>query len=371
MMRVDDELDETWVFADQCAAAGDPRAELLALELAAEHASTSEEARRLNREAQRIRDAHEALAWPLPLRETHVESRAGFVVRGSLDQLANDGVDPALWLSARRLDFHAARAEDHAPTLARAWRAGLRLDELQFAGRATSGPPTELGPLIRAALEAPREPLCDLYVGGEARGIEGLARLEDLRRLGVHSHLSPEQLTALEPLALEHLLIRSDEIDPRIPTLFGDTLQSVTLYALDLLYGPLSPPVLLTSLPRLRRLVVGSPCPGLATPLAQLDRLEVLKIKTLTDPGVIEALSRLHLGELHVDQDLSAASFSALAEVSVAVPPPPRRPLAAEQWAGAEHAPRHPGRPTGPRRIPQGKWRSDLGAPVRAGRGAA
>lgn len=45
-------VSETEVFADQLQARGDPRGELLSLELAAERTPSCAEARRLNREAQ-------------------------------------------------------------------------------------------------------------------------------------------------------------------------------------------------------------------------------------------------------------------------------------------------------------------------------
>ncbi|HVI01293.1 MAG TPA: hypothetical protein VM869_21395, partial [Enhygromyxa sp.] len=63
----DPDLNEVEVFADELQARGDPRGELLALELASERATSSDEARRLNREAQRIRNAHRELVWPSAL----------------------------------------------------------------------------------------------------------------------------------------------------------------------------------------------------------------------------------------------------------------------------------------------------------------
>ncbi len=70
------------VFADASMQAGDPRGELLALELAASNTRDPIRARRIHRAAQVVRDRNAELAWPdLPeLERTALRVRSGFVL---------------------------------------------------------------------------------------------------------------------------------------------------------------------------------------------------------------------------------------------------------------------------------------------------
>ena len=131
-------LDASRVLADALQSAGDPRGELLALELASHASSSWEEARRLNRRAQQLREAEAGRVWPTGLPEqpagAKVKMRAGFIVEVSFP-----------W----RMDLGTL-----APTPdARAIRSlkGARLLELPSTLR-----PTHLIPLIDP--DAPKEP---------------------------------------------------------------------------------------------------------------------------------------------------------------------------------------------------------------------
>lgn len=72
------QLDEASVFADELLARGDPRGELLALELASVRAATPEQARELNERAREL--ATESQFWPSSFAPALAKMRAGFVV---------------------------------------------------------------------------------------------------------------------------------------------------------------------------------------------------------------------------------------------------------------------------------------------------
>ncbi len=84
---------EAAVFADAAMQAGDPRGELLALELAARASSDPLEARRVSCEAQALREHHPQLAWPeLPQRgNLRAVLRSGFVLAIELIEGADAG----------------------------------------------------------------------------------------------------------------------------------------------------------------------------------------------------------------------------------------------------------------------------------------
>lgn len=81
-----DGADHTRVFADSLQATGDPRGELIALELASIQAPTTADARALNHQAQQLREDADGLVWPKDLHHAWLEGiglpylRAGFLV---------------------------------------------------------------------------------------------------------------------------------------------------------------------------------------------------------------------------------------------------------------------------------------------------
>lgn len=80
---VTSELEPVAVLADRLQADGDPRGELLSLELAATLASSTEESRRLCLAAASLRAADPELAWPPALAATRGLIRAGLLVTGT------------------------------------------------------------------------------------------------------------------------------------------------------------------------------------------------------------------------------------------------------------------------------------------------
>jgi hypothetical protein len=75
-----EQLDEASVLADRLQAEGDPRGELLALEIGCVRAPSVAQARALARQAQDLRAAEAGLVWRTPHGPDHVSLRAGFVV---------------------------------------------------------------------------------------------------------------------------------------------------------------------------------------------------------------------------------------------------------------------------------------------------
>jgi hypothetical protein len=278
---------EIEVFADRLQADGDPRGELLALELAAERATDSIASRRLNREAQRIRNAHRALVWPSALADAQLELRAGFVVSANYDAIAGSSIPLELLLSVRDLSVgHDRRLEDCAPLLDRARDRGLRLDALRQSTSAA-------GPAIDLARLRKLDTLEQLSVAGPVITTEVLAKFAKLVSCSFGGPLRQAELCSLAPLKLEHLGLHG-QVDPVIVPLFGNTLTSLWLRAWS---GSLAP---LQALPWLRTLRLDGPLPAGA--IAELDgllRLEELMIPTL-DEATLPVLSRLPLRRLTV-----------------------------------------------------------------------
>jgi hypothetical protein len=293
---------EVEVFVDRLRAAGDPRAELLAFELAAERATSSEDARRLNREAQRIRDLHRALVWPSVLADTEVDMRAGFVVSANYDEIAGPSIPLELVLSVRDLSISRhRRPEDCAPLLDRARARGLQLDGLHQSH-------SESGPAIDLARLRNIDTLERLSLAGAVTGTEALAKFGKLVSCSFGAPLQQAQLCSLAPLKLEHLRLHGQAVDPVIVPLFGHTLTVLELRAWS---GSLAP---LQGLPWLRKLIIDHPMPPGA--IAQLDgmlRLEELAIPTLDEAG-LSVLSRLPLRRLAVGR-LSARLATGLARL--------------------------------------------------------
>lgn len=256
MIDADQALHHAEVFADQLQTRGDARGELLSLELAAHRASTSAEARRLHREAQRIRDAHEALVWPAPLRDSYVQMRAGFVLRGGCDELFAADVPIELAVSVRETWTTQRRLEEVLPGLIEARRRGLALDQLRHVS-----PPRAAASLAQlptlAAHEGRRLAIRALQLDGPVERFEALGQLLGLKRFCRDQPVDAEQLRTLAKLGLESLHIRTQQLDPAVLALLGPSLQTLDLHGFT---GSLAP---ILALPRLRSLTLDhTPTPG-------------------------------------------------------------------------------------------------------------
>jgi hypothetical protein len=291
----DGDLDDTKVFADELQARGDPRGELLSLELVAEHTPTSAEARRLNREAQRIRDAHPALVWPEALRSSKVDMRAGFVVRAAGDELFADHVPSELALGVRGLSM-VRRFEDLLPKLIRGRASGLALDWLHHTPswpRAS----TKLADLRVLGAGPGRWPAIRyLELSDPLENIDAIAGLTGLEGLGLDTPLSHSQLRSLAGLELKRLRIHTEQLDPVIVELFGATLEELQpAKCKDSL-------ALLHELPHLRSLTLPAyPSATVIADLARLSSVEELWVPNLTDAELLESLRALRLRHLYVD----------------------------------------------------------------------
>ena len=212
------QLDDASVLADRLQAEGDLRGELLALEIASARVSDSEEARALNREAQRLRAHLGARLWP---KISNVRVRAGLVIEcDHPDEAATMQLTPSLTRGLRRLvviEPRRARAHhlqpdtlvcsqlgpDDLPTLrAMTSIASLTfrtlesqvtiLDELASMGTLESlhvgSLEAENGRLAAATLSTlARMQLVELTLGHARVGtLEALASLPTLRALDCH-----------------------------------------------------------------------------------------------------------------------------------------------------------------------------------------
>lgn len=309
-MTLDDDLHDTEVFADELQARGDPRGELLTLELAAERATTSDEARRLHREAQRIRDAHESLVWPEPLRDSHVDMRSGFVVRANCEELFAAHVPSELSLSVRDLWTWQRRIDDLMPTLVRARARGLALDSLRQSTRDESKSTNLAGLRALAAVPGRWPAIRTLQLGGALEHIDGIASLRGLERLSLDASISPAQLRDLGKLELKALHIRTERIEPALIDLCGPTVERLELRGCRDSLAPLR------ELPQLRSLTLADdPSARTLASLAQLSQLEVLTIPTLDDPRTLDILRALRLQCLHV-HTVTAELLAALASLT-------------------------------------------------------
>lgn len=283
------DLSEVEVFADQLQARGDPRGELLSLELAAERAPSSAEARRFNREAQRIRDAHPSLVWPRELAESRVRMRAGFVVGGGHDELFAPGIPIELALSVRHLNVGLRRLEDCLGGLVHARERGLRLDSLTH--RAVFGPPTNLAGLRSLAAVKGTGPVLDnLELPDALLEVDAISSLTGLRSLRFNGSPSQGELCSLAPLQLERLRLRG-AVDPVLVPLFGNSLTELELRDAT---GSLAP---LAGLPWLRSLWLFGygASPVAVSELASLYRLEVLILPELHELEQLTSLCALPL----------------------------------------------------------------------------
>jgi hypothetical protein len=267
------DLDDSKVFADELQARGDPRGELLSLELAAGHATTSAEARRLNRDAQRIRDAHPALVWPEALRNTFVGMRAGFVVAAACEHLLDPNVPSELALSVRDL-FVFKKPAEVMPKLIHARAHGLALDRFRHGLRPRDrGEPTSLAGLRVLGEGRGRWPaIRALELVGWMEDFDEIGGLTGLESLKMHNEIvGSEQLRSLVGLELKTLHGRWIDL-PLLVELFGATLEHLRL---------------------------DDECEDLVASVHELPALQQLYIPSL-DPELIEALRPLRLRELCV-----------------------------------------------------------------------
>jgi hypothetical protein len=292
------DLSETEVFADRLQARGDPRGELLGLELAAERAQSSAEARRLNREAQRIRNAHRSLVWPEALADSNVSTRAGFVVAAAYEELFASGVPLELALSVRDLRVGSAtRLEDCLATLIPARMRGLRLDSLRQPD-VQVGPPTNLAGFRQlAAVPAAGHALELIEIPWRVVDVAALASLSGLRECLFGDSRSQAELCSLATSKLERLGLEAP-LDPVIVPLFGNTLA-----ALEFRYDRPESLEPLAGLPWLRELLLHGPAPTpeMADDLAHLLRLERLRLSDLREPDLVVALRSQPLRSLTVE----------------------------------------------------------------------
>jgi hypothetical protein len=290
---VSDEQDwsEIEVFADQLQARGDPRGELLALEMASERATSSEEARQLNREAQRVRDAHHELVWPAALARSGVGMRAGFVVSMNGQELTDPSIPIEPLLSARHLSVSRRRLEDCVPRLEHACRLGLRLEGLGHWVYGDS--PTDLDCLRDfVELDARAPTLAWISFGEGVSVARVLTKLAALRSCSFDGPLSEAELRSLAPLPLHRLRLRGQHSTHAIVELFGDTLEALELG--DCI-APLTP---LRGIPSLRSLTLTGANPTeLVSELHELTQLRELHLPRL-DPPDLDDLASLRLREL-------------------------------------------------------------------------
>jgi hypothetical protein len=301
---VNADLHDTAVFADELQTVGDPRGELLSLELAAYQATESDEARRLQREAQRIRDAHDTLVWPPALRNTEVAMRSGFVVSGEYERLFAPRVPSELAVSARSLWISRTPFEDFLPELFDARERGLALDHL--ARSHLHKGPIDVAELARLATRDGRWPaVCELELPGALQNIDGLTALEGLRSCRFdHHQLSPAELSIVANLALESLSIDASRVGPT--SIAGQLCQSLTRLRL---YGIVRSPELLRGLSRLESLALSEqPAVDLDDILAPLDGLTRLELVELTSLRGVEALAALP-GLRHLTVGMLAAEL--------------------------------------------------------------
>jgi hypothetical protein len=279
---VDAELDDSKVFADELQARGDPRGELLSLELAAESATSSAEARRLNREAQRIRDAHPALVWPEALRRSYVAMHAGFAVQGSCDDLFAPQVPIELALSLRTLHSSQRRLEDVLPNLIRARARGLALDWLTHTPYRQTTPTNLAGLRTLGAHRGGRWPAtCGLQLSGALENVAAITGLTGLESLCIDTPISRAELRSLAGLELKMLRVHAEQLDPALVELFGATLKQLEL--------------------RGCKTLADAPSLTAIANLARLPALEKLSLPVLDNPKLLDALGALRLRSLYVD----------------------------------------------------------------------
>lgn len=290
------------VLADAAMQRGDPRGELLALELAAANTRDPIRARRIHRAAQVVRDRYPEQAWPsLPELAMSTRIRAGYLVAAALrggDQTPNS--NPSLNQAAALLDHPAA------DSLRRLAIGAMPIDSLELV-------------LRRLAERPARLELLELELGDSGQLPAILPRLAALAPRGLRLRLPDTQggsfgatrvsiagpdagwLGSLQALSITGYLDPSS-LGPgsQIESLDGWSSDAATLEQI-------------VGLPRLRKLCLrhdGSRDEGGLVPLARARRLEALAVQVGSpdELGVLAELPALRGLALH-DPSGRASSF--------------------------------------------------------------
>lgn len=331
---------EAAVLADAAMQSGDPRGELLSLELAAANTRDPIRARRIHRAAQVVRDQHPELAWPRgpELDPLSLRTRAGFVIAAALPDAAYEG-----WIEhpasdqlrrvqvarspsmPRLLDRLAARPhslellglelvdsvelERLMPRIARVGAQGLRIgftasaiEQLDAAKRVVSlarlGPLEQLRVLSLPGFLAPhslaRAPIEALDGWSRERDtLAAIAELPRLRTLCLRHDDELQPLAAaqrLEALALRGARVHELAVLAELPALHSLALADPSGRATAQLAG----------LARLVRLELREALPSRLDALRELSRLELLGLRgSLLEPGPLDLGPLAELPRLH------------------------------------------------------------------------
>ena len=290
--------DEAQVFADELLASGDPRGELMLLELEAERATTPARCRRFNTEAQRWRELHPALAWPPQLGATHVTLRGGFAIDASFTELHESELPAAQLRQLRSLRVR----QDALGSEALAAFAQTQLDGAQLERLSGVAPPARNWGATQPAFDLRRlvdgscgrllATLEDLRLAQLAVDhVEALACLPKLRALDISK--APVARAQLEPLAclgLRELLWEPLDQDAGTLAGLGPSLERLELFRVD------RPALEVPGLHHLS-LMREEPRGGLVELLAGCSRLDSLDLYYIDEPE-LEALPASRLRAL-------------------------------------------------------------------------
>ncbi len=331
---------EAAVVADAAMQSGDPRGELLSLELAAAATRDPIRARRIHRAAQVVRDQHPELAWPRgpELDKLSLRTRAGYVIAAALPEVMPSDA----WLEHPATDRLRRVEVGRSPQLARVLERlaarpralellGVELDELDMLERM-------LPHLAGVAMQGLRIGFDDAEVqrlAATRERIPSLARLASLGQLRVlslpgfvdvkplaHAPLEAldcwsrdrESLAAIAQLAqLRVLCLRhDDELEPLVAAQRLESLaltgarahelpllaELPALHSLALADPP--SPTQLAGLERLARLELRGAVPSRLAPLATLSQLELLGLRgSPREPGPLDLGPLAELPRLH------------------------------------------------------------------------
>jgi hypothetical protein len=197
------ELEPVAVLADRLQADGDARGELLALELAAALARSSQESRSLCLAAHALRSRDPDLAWPPALAGCRGVIRAGLLVAGTWLPKRTPDLPTRVGPWCRDIVVLPSRAGLGLQALHDGVaRSNLRLDGL-WQKRSTVDAVTTLDLDSAQAIELPALGITQPVRNPDVlRQFHGLARLD-----AAHSPLTPEQLATLPSLALRSLAV--------------------------------------------------------------------------------------------------------------------------------------------------------------------
>lgn len=292
------------VLADRLMQVGDPRGELLALELTAIATRDPVRARRIHRSAQVVRDRHPDMAWPelAELDAFELKLRAGFVLGANLASRTAREAEPIAVLG-RLLDGEAEEGQgssasasalanllDHpaGARLRRLQLGALPLDQLDASLRVLAARPARLD-LLGLCLTGPEQldAIAATLASVAARGL----RIEYDRITSLLLGTAQERISLASPSADSSLRVLSlaGYVDPSpLVDLPIDTLDCWCRSCEDLEQ--------IAALPRLRRLCLRHDHDELR-PLGQAVGLEALALQ-VGEPSGLEVLTEL--GNLRV-----------------------------------------------------------------------